>query len=104
MALTRLQIQDRLEDILGVGGHVYYQPPTNVRISYPAIIFRLENIDQRFADDYMYNKDRAYLVTLVHPDPDNDVIERLLWAFPKIRFDRAYDSDNLHHYVYVLYE
>ena len=104
MALTRLQIQERLETILVVGGHVYFQPPTNTRIQYPAIIYRLEDIDQRFADDKLYNKDRAYLVTLVHPDPDNEIIERLLWEFPKIRFDRTYDSDNLHHYVYVLYE
>lgn len=103
MSLSRLEIQDRLEAILG-STNVYYQPPASVRLEYPAIIYSVNDYDQNWADDYLYKKDRSYLVTLIHYDPDNDVIERLLWAFPKLRFDRTYTSDNLYHYVYVLYE
>lgn len=103
MAKDRLQLHEELCDVLG-SRNVYFQPPESVKIKYPAIIYRIENIDQKFADNMTYNKDRAYLLILVHPDPDNDIIEKLLFAFPKIRFDRAYDSDNMHHYVYVLYE
>lgn len=103
MAMTRLQIQHALEAV-DTNLHVYYQPPASVKISYPAIIFKLENIDQRFADDRTYNKDRSYMLTLIHKDPDNDIVDKLVWAFPKIRFDRTYISDNLYHYVYVLYE
>lgn len=103
MSLSRLEIQDRLEAILG-SRNVYYQPPASVRLEYPAIIYSVNDYDQTWADDYLYKKDRSYLVTLIHYDPDNDVIERLLWAFPKLRFDRTYTSDNLYHYVYVLYE
>lgn len=103
MSLSRLEIQDRLE-ALDTSLHVYYQPPASVRIKYPAIIYHLNDIDQRWADDYLYKKDRSYLLTLVHYDPDNDIIEKLLWAFPKLRYDRTYTSDNLYHYVYVLYE
>lgn len=101
--MTRLQIQDALEAV-DSKLHVYYQPPASVKITYPAIIYKLENIDQRFADDRTYNKDRAYMLTLIHKDPDNDIVDKLIWMFPKIRFDRAYISDNLYHYVYVLYE
>ena len=101
--MTRLQIQTALEAV-DADLHVYYQPPASVKIKYPAIIFKLENIDQRFADDWTYNKDRSYMLTLIHKDPDNDIVDKLVWAFPKIRFDRTYISDNLYHYVYVLYE
>lgn len=101
MSMSRLEIQDALEQIVK---NVYFQPPASVRIKYPAIIYKLNNIDQRFADDRTYNKDRSYMLTLVHNDPDNEIVDKLVWAFPKIRFDRAYVSDNLYHYVYVLYE
>lgn len=103
MSLSRLEIQERLE-ALADNLHVYYQPPASVRISYPAIIFRLNDYSQNWADDNLYKKDRSYLITLIHYDPDNDLIEKLLWAFPKLRYDRTYTSDNLYHYVYVLYE
>ena len=101
--MTRTQIQSALEAV-DAKLHVYYQPPASVKISYPAIIFKLENIDQKFADDWTYIKDRSYMLTLIHKDPDNDIVDKLVWAFPKIRFDRTYISDNLYHYVYVLYE
>lgn len=103
MGMSRLEVQEafeRLDDSL----HVYYQPPESVKIKYPAIIYSVNDYVQRFADNYLYNKDRSYLVMLVHQDPDNPIVEKLLWAFPKMRFDRYYVSDNLHHYVYVLYE
>ena len=103
MSLSRLEIQERLE-ALADNLHVYYQPPASVRISYPAIIFRLNDYSQNWADDNLYKKDRSYLITFIHYDPDNDLIEKLLWAFPKLRYDRTYTSDNLYHYVYVLYE
>lgn len=103
MSLSRLQVQEQLEAISDEL-HVYFQPPPSVRLEYPAIIYKVNDYSQEFADDRLYKKDRSYLVTLVHYDPDNDIVEKLLWAFPKMRFDRTYTSDNLYHYVYVLYE
>lgn len=103
MSLSRLEIQDRLEAI-SADLHVYYQPPASVRLTYPAIIYKVNDYSQNWADDNLYKKDRSYLLTLIHYDPDNDIVEKLLWAFPKLRFDRTYTSDNLYHYVYVLYE
>lgn len=103
MSMTRLELQDALESVLD-STNVYFNPPASVRINYPAIIYKLENIDQRYADDKTYKKDRAYMVTLIHQDPDNDVVDKLVWEFQKIRFDRTYVYENLYHYVYVLYE
>ncbi len=103
MSMTRLELQDALESVLD-STNVYFNPPASFRINYPAIIYKLENIDQRYADDKTYKKDRAYMVTLIHQDPDNDVVDKLVWEFPKIRFDRTYVYENLYHYVYVLYE
>ena len=103
MAKDRLQLHEELCNFLG-SRNVYFQPPESVKIKYPAIIYHVENIDQTFANNMTYNKDRAYLLTLVHTDPDNELVDKILFSFPKIRFDRAYDYENMHHYVYVLYE
>lgn len=103
MSLSRLQIQERLEAISDEL-HVYYQPPASARLVYPAIVYKLNDIAQNWADDYLYKKDRSYMLTLIYYDPDTDLVEKLLWAFPKLRFDRTYTSDNLYHCVYVLYE
>ena len=94
MSLSRLQVQEQLEAISDEL-HVYFQPPPSVRLEYPAIIYKVNDYSQEFADDRLYKKDRSYLVTLVHYDPDNIIVEKLLWAFPKMRFDRTYTSDNL---------
>lgn len=103
MAMSRLDIQEKLEN-LDPSLHVYYQAPPKPEMRFPAIIYKLDNIAQRFADDNTYNKDRSYMLTLIHSNPDNDIVDRLLFAFPKIRFDRSYVSDNLYHYIYILYE
>ena len=103
MAKTRLEIQDLLESI-DSSLHVYFQPPPTKRIQYPAIIYKLDNIDQVPADDITYVKHKSYMVTLVHSDPDNDIIDKLIDKIPNIRFDRTYISDNLYHYIYILYE
>ena len=36
MKRTRLTLQTKLEDLLG-SKHVYYQPPENLKMEYPAI-------------------------------------------------------------------
>lgn len=103
MAKTRLEIQDLLESI-DPSLHVYYQPPPSVHIKYPAIIYKLDDIDQLHADDRTYLKSKSYMITLVHSDPDNNIIDKLIDMIPNIRFDRTYISDNLYHYIYILYE
>ena len=36
---TRLELQSKLEEILG-SRQVYYQPPETVKMEYPAIVYR----------------------------------------------------------------
>ena len=101
MAKTRLELQTLLEELLG-SRNVYFQPPENLKLKYPCIIYTFAKIDKRMADDIKYLKFKRYELTLIHADPDNtlvDTIENL----PYCEFDRAYVADNLYHYVYTLY-
>lgn len=103
----RLELHTILCDILGcpTSGNdcrAYFQPPATVRMKYPAIIYNLESIDGVYADDTSYLANKRYAVTLVVSDPDTDMVDRIM-TIQTARFDRAYTSDNLNHYIFEIY-
>lgn len=102
MARPRLELHALLEDIIGTGNKVYFQPPENVKLRYPCIIYKLANIDTTKADDIKYLKHKRYEITLIHDDPDNDIYETIE-DLPYCDFDRSFVSDNLYHYVFTLF-
>lgn len=99
---SRLELHDELCELLG-SSHVYFQPPSSVRIAYPCIIYNLSNIQVRRANNKAYNLDNAYEVTYIDKNPDNAIKTQMLEHFPKCRFNRFFTNDNLNHYVYILY-
>lgn len=99
---SRLDLQTKLEAVLGLK-NVYFQPPENLKIKYPAIVYSLGGINLRFADNKPYMKGKYYTVTVIHDDPDNEVVDDMLAAFSYINFERPYVQDNLYHYVFEIY-
>lgn len=96
---NRLQLSKELKKIVP---NVYFQPPASLRISYPCIVYKLASIGTEFADNGLYLKNKMYELTLIHTDPDNLIVEKLL-EFPLCSLDRTYVSDNLYHYIYTIY-
>ena len=82
--------------------NVYFQPPTGTLLKYPCIIYSLSKIESKHADNNPYILSSKYDLKYITRDPDDET----RYALAKLmlcRFDRAYQSDNLHHYVYTLY-
>lgn len=98
---TRIELQSKLEDILG-SRNVYFQPPENTRMNYPAIRYNLNAINNKHANNTVYKQDNSYTLILICDDPDSDLIHKLS-TLPLCRFVRQYVSDNLYHTVYTLY-
>ena len=98
---TRLQLQTKLEELLGCR-HVYYQPPESIKMEYPAIRYSKSNIGNNFADDIKYSSHNRYEISVIDRSPDNPVIEKLL-ELPLCKYDRHYTSDGLNHDVLTLY-
>lgn len=98
---TRLDLQKIFEELLG-SRNVYYQPPSNIRMVYPAIIYELAKIKSLDADNLKYHNKKCYTVTLIHKNPDNDVFDKIL-NLEYCRFNRHYETENLHHYVFEIY-
>ena len=88
--------------VAGKDKHVYFQPPTGYKLSYPCIIYRLNRMPPRFANNKPYQIDRSYHVTLIDTDPDGILKEKLA-EMPMCTLTASFTSDNLYHYNYDLY-
>lgn len=82
--------------------NVYFQPSADKKLTYPCIIYNLENVDIVFADNGSYRIMDEYSITYITRDPDDSNIRDLL-SIRYCSLSRSYPSDNLHHYAYRLY-
>lgn len=99
---SRLELQQMLEKVLGTDGNVYFQPPENVELGYPAIIYERSGMQNDFADNRIYSKHVKYQVILLDYDPDSQYIDRLL-ELPFCSYDRHYYANNVNHDVFTIY-
>lgn len=102
MAKTRVELQHFLEeDILG-GDEVYYQRPASKNMSYPAIVYDLSTVTNIYADNDVYQRHKAYEITVIDRNPDSEITEKML-GVPLCKWNRRYKADNLYHDVFLLY-
>jgi hypothetical protein len=82
--------------------HVYFQPPPNVQMAYPAIVYQRDNgcAPSSLAIGRKY--DQRYQVTVIDRSPDSKVIDRVR-ELPRCAYNRFFVADGLNHDVFVLY-
>ena len=98
---SRLDLQDKLEE-LNENRNVYFQPPSNIKMNYPAIKYEIDRIDTKFANDSSYIRNKRYTITVISKNAKPEIIDKLL-DLPMCTFDRSYQSDNLNHFVFTIY-
>ena len=82
--------------------HVYYQPPASMKLNYPCVVYRLEDMPIIHANNLPYHWDHAYQMTVIDRDPESKVREKMA-ELPTCRFVRSFVSENLNHYVFRIY-
>jgi hypothetical protein len=95
----RLQLQSLLELITP---HVYFQPPPNIHLEYPCIVYARDGVESQYAENGLYLHTKRYMVTVIDQNPDtplSDKVEEL----PLCKFDRFYATEDLNHYVFNLF-
>lgn len=97
----RVELQGILEEVLG-SRNVYFEPPSNVRMKYPAIVYTRKNIDNLSADNSVYKQDTAYEVIVIDSDPDSRIVYDIS-RLPKCRHTSHYEADNLNHDLFIIY-
>lgn len=99
---SRTDLHTKLVELFG-SNNVYYQPPENLKMKYPAIIYYKDDIDKQSADNIGYILTDSYTVTVVSQLPDNPVINKILSEIPASSYDRSYISDKMNHDVLTIY-
>lgn len=82
--------------------HVYFQPPSSVKMKYPAIRYKRTRIDTMHADNLPYKSTIGYEVTVIDRNPDSEITKAVM-KLPLCSHNRNYFADNLNHDVFVIY-
>lgn len=98
----REQLQQLLEEVAGETHEVYFQPPANLVMTYPCIVYKRDGVDTKFADDKPYSVVKRYMVTVIDRSPDSPILDRVL-LLPQCTHSRSFTVDNLNHDVFILY-
>ena len=97
----RLQLQELLELTIG-STNVYFQPPANVQMQYPCIVYKRDSAGTKFADNGLYQHMKRYQITVITRDPDSNIPDKIA-SLPLCAFNRFFVANNLNHDVFNLY-
>ena len=100
---TWSDLQKDLQDLMGNKVKVYYQPPENIKLQYPCIIFELNDAYSIHADNIPYMKIKRYSVTLITLDADNEEYVDKLLSMPRSSMERQFINERLVHVLFNIY-
>ena len=86
---------------VGEEPHVYFQPPENVKLSYPCFVYTYDGVETLYASGKPYLRFDTYTVTYITKKV-NPVLVKSMMKLSKVEFDRHFTSENLHHYVFIV--
>lgn len=97
---SRLELSKILHTL---ADHVYYQPPTGIKIEYPCIIYERASGVNIPADNQSYLYTKSYDVTVIDKNPDSEIPDKIMQTFQMCTFERHFVSDNLNHDTFLIY-
>jgi hypothetical protein len=95
----RLQLHDVLTEICD---DAYFQPPNNISLNYPCILYQRAGSSSDHADNELYRHAKQYQVTVIDRNPDSELPDQVE-GLPLCSFDRFFAADNLNHWVLNLF-
>ena len=99
---NRIDLDNELRQILG-SNNCYYQPPSNIKLHYPCIIYSLSSIDTTKADNKNYLNHKRYDLQVIDKNPDTDLPNKIIEHFQMVSMGKVFVVDNLNHYNFNLY-
>lgn len=97
----RIALGNLLKETSGID-RVYFQPPAEISLEYPCIIYNRDTSDVNHANNSPYRISRRYSVTVIDRDPDSPIVDRLEWL-PRFALQQAFIKDQLNHYIFNIY-
>lgn len=101
IAPGREGLHNELVRVLGTN-HVYYQPPSNIKMNYPCIVYEKDSVFKVYADDGSYFRKNRYKLTFISRKPDMPAVDTVM-DMPLTEFVSHFIVDGLHHDVVNVY-
>lgn len=101
--ISREEIQDLLEGILG-NGRVYYQEPPNTGMKYPCMVYRFERPKVAYANNKPYIINGRWEVHHMYKSVTNDLVTTMLFAAPYVTHDNRAKHDGVYNDYYTIYQ
>lgn len=96
--MNRIELHNLLVDILG-SKNVYFQPPENLKLEYPCIIYERSNIENMEANNNVYLQNYTYRIVVIYKDPDSNIPKDLSKQV-RCKFVRHYATNGLNHDIF----
>lgn len=91
-------LHDLLKEFTGVS-YCYFSPPATIIMKYPCVVYHRSGRHTIYADNQVYHRMNEYTITIIDPNPDNRIVDRLLDKLPYSTYVREYVVDGLYHSV-----
>lgn len=105
---NRIELHNKLKRLLvesggGLAKDVYFQQPENIKMSYPAIVYEVDGVQEKKSNNNTYFAIKRYSVEFMTRNPDKSLIDKFLQEFKFCSFSRSFESNNLNHYIFTIY-
>lgn len=104
-ATSRERLHAELKALMPTGAtnNVYFQPPPSLQLNYPCIVYSLDRMQTRNADNLVYSINDGYQVTYITKSPVDVTPKNIIKHFPMVNFNRQYINDGLYHNTFIIY-
>ena len=85
------------------GVTLYYQPPENIKLTYPCIVYTFDKIKSLEANNSRYIRYDKYTIKLIGSLSDVEKWSDRILDLRYCNLDTTFVSDGLYHYVYQIY-
>lgn len=97
---SRLELHNEL---LPLCPNVYFQPPSNITMLYPCIVYNKTDKIRLYGSDIVHYSKQEYKITVIDKNPDSDIANQVELLLPYCIIDQYYTVDNLNHTALTLY-
>ena len=84
--------------------NVYFTPPENTKITYPACIVSREDYNVKRANNSGYIANMGYKLLFISSSSDEEIFDKISKCFTYWDFRIEYKNSGLYHKVFVVYE
>jgi hypothetical protein len=96
----RLELHDELLQFIP---KAYFQPPSDIQMVYPCIVYTKIEKSVKHANDTRYLSMQGYQLMLIERVPDSNKADDIEGYFQNCSISQYYTADNLYHTTIELY-